>query len=281
MALIRRTHSPVPTRSHEMEWDPFASMRDLMNWDPLRTIAPRFMRTVGELPGVFIPGIDVRETKDAYVVTADLPGFKEQDVSVQVSGNRVTLSGERKMEKVEDTDTWYLCERSQGNFSRTFTLPDDLTTFRIMAVVQDQKAAFGKAEREVRVNRPLIARPALPRFFRDGDKVLAGVVVHNNTPADVNVAVTATAEGATLKGAPRTVALGPNGAQEVPFAISDFTGTSVKFRFEAQGGGNRDAVEVKVPVSATLPQEVVATSGSTETEAHESIAVPKGAVPSV
>jgi len=125
MALIRRTHSPVPTRSHEMEWDPFASMRDLMNWDPLRTIAPRFMRTVGELPGVFIPGIDVRETKDAYVVTADLPGFKEQDVSVQVSGNRVTLSGERKMEKVEDTDTWYLCERSQGNFSRTFTLPDD------------------------------------------------------------------------------------------------------------------------------------------------------------
>ncbi len=125
MALIRRTQSPVPARSSEMEWDPFASMRDLMNWDPLRTLAPRIIRTMGELPGAFIPGIDVRETKDAYVVTADLPGFKEQDVTVQVSGNRVTLSGERKMEKVEDTDTWYLCERSQGSFSRTFTLPDD------------------------------------------------------------------------------------------------------------------------------------------------------------
>ena len=125
MALIRRTPSPVPSRAAEFEWDPFASMRELMNWDPLRTMAPRFMRTLGELPSAFIPGIDVRETKDAYVVTADLPGFKEQDVSVQVSGNRVTLSGERKAEKLEETDTWYLCERTQGNFSRAFTLPDD------------------------------------------------------------------------------------------------------------------------------------------------------------
>jgi len=128
MALIRRTQSPVPSRASEYEWDPFATMRDLMNWDPLRSIAPRALRGMGgmgEMTSTFIPGIDVRETKDAYVVTADLPGFKEQDLSVQVSGNRITLSGERKSEKVEDTDTWYLCERSQGSFSRTFTLPED------------------------------------------------------------------------------------------------------------------------------------------------------------
>lgn len=184
--------------------------------------------------------------------------------------------------KFETTPLWQRL-RTDGNgvLEHAFTLPDNLTTFRIMAVVQDQQAAFGNADREVRVNRPLIARPALPRFFRDGDKVLAGVVVHNNTPAGVEVKVEARAEGATLKGAPRTVSVGPDGAVEVPFALSGFGGTAVKLEFTAEGGGNRDAVEVSIPVSSPLPQEVVATSGSTTGEAKETVAVPTGAVPAV
>ncbi|MFN7143026.1 MAG: Ig-like domain-containing protein, partial [Myxococcota bacterium] len=184
--------------------------------------------------------------------------------------------------KFETTPLWERL-RTDGNgvLEHTFALPDNLTTFRIMAVVQDQQAAFGSAEREVRVNRPLIARPALPRFFRDGDKVLAGVVVHNNTPAGVDVKVEASAEGATLKGAPRTVSVGPDGALEVPFALSGFAGPAVQLRFTAEGGGNRDAVEVSIPVSSPLPQEVAATSGSTTGEARESVAVPQGAVPAV
>ena len=130
MALIRRTQS-TPTqaaRGSEFEWDPFQNMRELMNWDPLRALAPRLLRGMGEgmgMVGGFIPGFDVRETKDTYVVSADVPGFKEQDLSVQVSGQRMTVSGERRAEKVEETDTWYLSERSYGNFSRSFTLPDD------------------------------------------------------------------------------------------------------------------------------------------------------------
>lgn len=130
MALIRRSQStPTPSRGTEITWDPFQDMRELMNWDPLRALAPRLLRTMGEplgmVGGGFIPGFDIRETKDSYVVTADVPGFKEQDLSVQVSGQRMTISGERRAEKVEDTDTWYLSERSHGSFSRSFTLPDD------------------------------------------------------------------------------------------------------------------------------------------------------------
>lgn len=180
--------------------------------------------------------------------------------------------------RFETTPLWTRLRTDAGGIlEHSFTLPDNLTTFRIMAAVQDRGAAFGSAEHEVRVNRPLIARPALPRFFREGDRALAGVVLHNNTSSASQVSVAATATGATLKGAPRTVEVPADGAVEVPFALTEFQGPNVRLRFEANGGGNRDAVEVEVPVSSPLPQEVVATAGSTMAEARERIAVPDAA----
>lgn len=183
--------------------------------------------------------------------------------------------------RFETTPLWMpnLRTNRSGVLDHTFVLPDNLTTFRIMAVVDDGKAAFGSGEQELRVNRPLIARPALPRFFRQGDRAFAGVVIHNNTPASVEVVVNATVTGAKLAGAPRTVTVGADGALEVPFALTDFDGPAVKLRFDASGGTNKDAVEIEVPVSSPLPQEVVASGGSTTDAAREAVAVPKGAVP--
>lgn len=194
-------------------------------------------------------------------------------------GGGATADGDTRR-RFETTPLWTrLTTDAKGVLEHSFVLPDNLTTFRIMAVVQDKRAAFGEAEHEVRVNRPLIARPALPRFFREGDRVLAGVVVHNNTDERVSVEVLATATGATLKGAPRTVDVPADGALEVPFALTGFVGPTTTLRFEAKGGGNRDAVEVSVPVSSPIPQEVVATSGSTTAEARETVALPTGATP--
>ncbi len=180
----------------------------------------------------------------------------------------------------ETTPLWAPSLRTgpDGTLTHRFTLPDNLTTFRIMAVVDDGASAFGKAASELRVNRPLIARPALPRFFRTGDRALAGIVVHNNTEAGMSVDVAATATGATLNGAPRKVTVPAGGALEVPFAITTFTGKDVAFRFEVSGGGHRDAVEVSVPVSEPLPQEVVASAGSTTSSAQESVTVPPTAL---
>ncbi len=168
-----------------------------------------------------------------------------------------------------------------GLLSHSFTLPDNLTTFRVMAVVDDGKAGFGNAAAELRVNRPLIARPALPRFFREGDRVLAGVVLHNNTPVPIDVQVNAEVWGATLKGAPRSVQVAADAATEVPFAITAFTSAEVRFRFTASGGGHADAVEATVPVATARPSEVVATSGSTTGTATVAVAVPDGASPGV
>lgn len=170
---------------------------------------------------------------------------------------------------------------SDGTLTHRFTLPDNLTTFRVMAAVDDGRAGFGHADAELRVNRPLIARPALPRFFRDGDRVLAGIVLHNNTPVPVEAEVRAEAEGLQLAGAPRKVTVAPDGALEVPFALTHFDADKVRFRFDASGGGHQDAVEVTVPVVAAHPAEVVGHTGSTTSTATVAVAVPEGASPGV
>lgn len=195
---------------------------------------------------------------------ADVGGGGGEGSSAAVRNNFVT------------TPLWEgsLATGADGKLRHTFPLPDNLTTFRVMAVVDDGKAGFGSSETELRVNRPLIARPALPRFFRSNDRALAGVVVHNNTESAVSVDVTAIAQGAMLHGAPRTVSVEANGAVEVPFGITDFTASEVKFSFGATGGGNTDAVEWTVPMRAARPTEIVATAGSTESTATVSIELP-------
>lgn len=190
--------------------------------------------------------------------------------------------GEGVRRRFETTPLWTrLRTDASGRLVHRFRLPDDLTTFRVMAVVQDKGAAFGSGAHELRVNRPLIARPALPRFFREGDKAFAGVVLHNNTDSALDVKVDARADGAALKGAPRAVRAAAGAAVEVPFAITDLRGPSVKLRFEAEAGVYSDTVEVNVPVSSPLPQEVVATSGSTLDTATEQVSIPSGAVRTV
>lgn len=183
--------------------------------------------------------------------------------------------------KFETTPLWLpsLKTDASGKLETSFPLPDNLTTFKIMAVV-DEGPSFAGGETEIRVSRPLIARPALPRFFRFGDRALAGVVLHNNTEAALSVAVEAEATGATLAGAPRTVQVGAGEAKEVPFAITDFSAAEVKFHFDAKGGSHADAVELAVPVSPVVVTDTVASAGTTTGEATETIAIPEGAIAS-
>jgi HSP20 family protein len=131
MAIIRRTESPAsPMRSRD--WDPFQAMREAMGWDPMGPLLPRaWYGEAGDL--AFLPAFDVRETKDEYVFKADLPGFKEQDVDVNLTGNRLTVSGKRESEWTNDSDTCYCSERSHGSFARSFTLPSGADTEKTQA----------------------------------------------------------------------------------------------------------------------------------------------------
>lgn len=102
------------------EWDPFRLMRDMFRWDPFREMAPAL---AVDIPS-YSPAFEVKETKESFVFKADVPGIKEQDLEVNVAGNRLTISGKREAEKEDKGETFYAYERSYGSFTRTFTLPD-------------------------------------------------------------------------------------------------------------------------------------------------------------
>jgi HSP20 family protein len=124
MAIVRRGES-VPTARRQMQWDPFQTMREMLNLEPFQQMLPDLWRGKERL-GALIPSFDVWETQDAYIFKADVPGFREQDLDINVTGNRLTLSGKREAEQISDADTFYCSERSYGAFSRTFTLPEGI-----------------------------------------------------------------------------------------------------------------------------------------------------------
>src|SRR6185437_12263103 len=80
-----------------------------------------------------VPAVDFSEDKNAYTVTAELPGIEEKDVDVTVSGGMLTIRGEKKKEKEEKDKNYYLSERSYGSFQRSFTLPDTVDQDKIAA----------------------------------------------------------------------------------------------------------------------------------------------------
>jgi HSP20 family protein len=120
--LIKRENRDVArSATPEHRLDPFRMMDALLRWDPFR----------GEWGGLgqsveFVPRFDVKETKDAYVISADLPGVNDEDLNVALNANRLTISGTREEEHREEGESYYAMERSHGNFARSFTMPDSI-----------------------------------------------------------------------------------------------------------------------------------------------------------
>ncbi len=117
----------------EPRWEPFRLMRDMMGWDPFGEMTP----FTAQAPAGFMPTFEVKETKDGYSFKADVPGVKESDLEVTVTGNRLTVSGKREAEKQEQSDTYYTYERSYGSFTRAFTLPDGVDLGSVRADLGD------------------------------------------------------------------------------------------------------------------------------------------------
>lgn len=82
--------------------------------------------------------MDWRETADAHVFKADLPGVRKDEVKVEVEDGRVLqISGERRREAEERTDTWHRVERSSGRFLRRFRLPENAKVDEVRAAMED------------------------------------------------------------------------------------------------------------------------------------------------
>jgi alpha-2-macroglobulin len=164
-----------------------------------------------------------------------------------------------------------------GKAQVKFSLPDNLTTFRIMAVAATAGDHFGKGDSKIVVNKPLLVLPALPRIARVGDKFEAGVVVHSYGAGTGDVTVTAEVQGgATISGeAKKTIAVAQGKAQEVRFSFEAANPGKATLRFLAVKGDDSDGVEEKLPIELPVQLETVATYGDTTDERQEGLTPPK------
>jgi HSP20 family protein len=87
-------------------------------------------RTFGE---TWSPSVDISETKDNFVVKAELPGLEAKDINVSISGEVLTINGEKKAEKEEKDEHYHCVERYSGSFQRVFQLPSGVKTDQIEA----------------------------------------------------------------------------------------------------------------------------------------------------
>ena len=143
---------------------------------------------------------------------------------------------------------------ADGHAKVDFKLPDNLTAYRLMAVAVSTGNRFGSADTRVQVRKPLMVRPALPRFLSTGDTLALRAVVQNVTDSPMKVHVAIEAEGAVaLTGATAMdVDLAAKGLQEVrfPATIGAPGEATVKFRVEGRAGEElaKDAVSMTLPV---------------------------------
>ncbi len=126
--LIRRSGEAL---TQVPRWDPFRMMAEMLGAE----LEPAGLTRGGQ--AMFIPAFEVVERKDAYVFKADLPGFKEADVDIQLTGNRLTLSGKREAEQTDESERYYAYERTYGSFTRTFTLPEGIDADHVRADLKD------------------------------------------------------------------------------------------------------------------------------------------------
>ena len=108
-----------------VRYDPFRDLRTLQD-EVNRLFSGNLSRNFSDenmARGTWNPSVDIFETKDQVVLEAELPGMKREDFELSVENNTLTLKGERKFEKQEQTDNYHRVERSYGSFVRSFTLP--------------------------------------------------------------------------------------------------------------------------------------------------------------
>ena len=123
--IIRRPVQAAHFPSLFADFDPFRAMEGLLRAAPSAEASLRNPE--------FAPSFDVKETKDAFLFKADLPGVKESELEISHTGNRLTISGKREAEDRKEAENYFMIERSFGRFQRAFTLPDSADVDQIKA----------------------------------------------------------------------------------------------------------------------------------------------------
>jgi uncharacterized protein YfaS (alpha-2-macroglobulin family) len=171
---------------------------------------------------------------------------------------------------------------ASGRATVRFRLPDNLGRFRVMAMAVSERDRYGSGRTEVTVNRPLMARPALPRFLRAGDSFDVGVVVDSRSAQSMNVEVRLEVNGVELVGgAERTVKLPARGSVLVEFPARAAEAGTATLTFRVKSPQGEDSVRISREVQLPTPIETVAGYGRTESARAERLTALVGVKPNV
>jgi HSP20 family protein len=122
-----------------IRWEPFREMDEIFrrSWPAGFGRLPRTGSQGGEQPMEWSPGADISENEKEYLIRAELPGVKREDVKVTLDQGVITISGERKLEKEDKGTKFHRIESFHGTFSRSFGLPDNVDQAAIFADSKD------------------------------------------------------------------------------------------------------------------------------------------------
>ena len=132
-----------------VKYDPFRDLRGLQD-EMNRLFSGTFSRGSQDevLRGAWSPSVDIFENKNEIVLEAELPGMTADDVNISIENNVLTLHGERRFEKKDESDNFHRVERSYGSFTRSFTLPPTVSSENANAEFQNGVLRLTLAKRE-------------------------------------------------------------------------------------------------------------------------------------
>ncbi len=134
-----------------VRWEPLRELTSLQS-EMNRLFNSAFAGPAANAPQRWMPAMDLVEQADAYVLRADLPGIKQDDVKLHVEDNVLTVAGERKLQTESEGGGYHRLERSFGTFSRALTLPKGVDAEAVTA-------SFTDGVLEVRIPKPEEAQP--------------------------------------------------------------------------------------------------------------------------
>jgi len=149
----------------------------IIRWDPFRdmvTLREKMNRLFEDVftgrsedkelsASTWAPAVDIFETENELIMTAEVPGIDEKDIEIKIEDNTLSLKGERKFEKETKEENFHRIERSYGSFYRAFTLPNSIDPEKIQAEHENGVLKITMPKRQERKPRKVkILKPTTP-----------------------------------------------------------------------------------------------------------------------
>jgi len=163
-----------------------------------------------------------------------------------------------------------------GRTSIVFTLPDNITTYRIMVVVTDTKSRMGSADTKIICQKPLMIQPVLPRFFYPGDELTIEALLFNGTNSAEYVQLWAEFEGLRLASgdAYGKLRIEANSSGSFKFRIKAEKAEKAVIRFRATTGKHMDAAQFELPILEPGSRRVIVKNISVSATDELDITIP-------